>query len=233
MPPNRKKELLAHLSSRQAWILLIGYIGLMIALAIVLQRYVDRESLRAVVDNTGPFGVLIFLLIEYIYIILVPIYNTGIHIAAGYIFGGHLGLLLNFISTSAGLFTIIILVKHYGRPILSRIISKKILRRYDSLAHRIGPITLFMIYVLPLFPDDEITYLIAASGRVSFWRFILPVFLGNIAKAAVSYIGDEGLEGFPMAFGTRALVLAFGVILIGVQEILFQRYQKKLPYKHF
>ena len=222
-----RKELLGHFSSRQAWLVIIGYITFMIVLAIIVHQYIDRESLHSVVKSTGYFSILIFLLIEYIYIIFVPIYNTTIHLAAGYIFGGHIGWLLNFLATSAGLFTIIFLVKRYGRRLINKIVSEKKLKRYDSLTNRIGPLTLFIIYVLPGFPDDEITYLMAASKTVQFWRFIIPVLLGNVAKAAVSYIGDEGVHGFSMAAGTRIIVFIIGIIIIGIQEFLFHRYYNK------
>lgn len=217
-----KKELFSEITNRQALIMVFGYIFLMVILAIVLQQTVDREWLRQVVSDTGNFGLIIFFLIEYIYIILVPVYNTTIHLAAGYIFGGDIGWVLNFLATSAGLFTIIYLVKRFGRPLLQRIVPSRIYNRYDDLSHRIGPITLFLVYVLPLFPDDEITYLIAA-GQVRFARFVLPVLLGNVTKAAVSYIGDEGMAGFQMALGTRVIVLVIGIILIGIQEYWFSK----------
>lgn len=199
----------------------------MTAIGVLLHLYVDREALRQLVNRNGSLGIWLFLLIEYVYVFFAPIYNTPIHLAAGYIFGGQLGWLLNFVATTAALFTIIGLVKHYGRPLLGRIVSESKLQKYDKLTQRIGPVALFVAYVLPLFPDDEITYMLAAGERVQFWRFILPVILGNVTKSAVSFIGDEGSQGVPVALGSRLLVLLVGLVLIGIQEYLVGRSKRK------
>lgn len=193
------------------------YVSAMIVLGVIVTRFVDREWLRQIVDSAGILGIGVFLVIEYIYVVLVPVYNTMIHLAAGYVFGGSTGWVLNFVATSAGLFTIVLLVKRFGRPIVERVVARRVLDRYDAVSRRIGPIALFLIYVLPLFPDDEFTYLIAAS-QVRFGRFVLPVLLGNVTKAAVSYIGDEGTGGIPMAAGSRLVVLVVGIVVIGLQE---------------
>lgn len=215
----------SHLSSRRAWFILILYVTVLTAIGVVLHLYVDREELRQLVQQNGSLGIWLFLLIEYLYIFFVPIYNTPIHLAAGYIFGGSTGWLLNFVTTTAALFTIIALVKYFGRPfLLTHMVSESKLQKYDKLTLRIGPVALFVAYVLPLFPDDEITYMLAAGERVQIWRFILPVTLGNITKAAVSYIGDEGSQGVPMAIGSRVVVLLIGLVLIGVQEYLVRNY---------
>lgn len=223
MHSETRKAFIDQLSSKQAWIILIGYIAVMIAVALLLRQYVDREVLRAVVERNGSLGIWLFLLIEYLYVVLVPIYNTPIHLASGYIFGGNMGWLLNFISTTAGLFTIVALVRYYGRPLLKKMVPQRIFKRYDKFAENIGPITLFIVYVLPLFPDDEITYMLAAGGRIPFWRFVAPILFGNVTKAAVSYIGDEGSAGVVTALGTRVVVLIVGVLIIGIQEYLVRR----------
>ncbi len=207
-----------HISSRQAWLFLGIYIAIMIALAFIVTQYTDRDVLRTTVDRLGSVGALAFLIIEYLYVVFVPIYNTAIHVASGYIFGGQLGWILNIIATTAGLFTIIVLVRSYGRLLLDKVVSKGILKYYDSIVSKIGVVTLFIIYVLPLFPDDEITYLLAAGKRIQFWRFIIPVVLGNIAKTSTSYVGDEGVGGISMTIGTRVVVLVVGLIIIGIQE---------------
>lgn len=226
MKTQAKKIFLERLSSRQAWALLIGYVSITVAVGLAIQHYVDQESLRSFVSGYGSWGPFLFLLIEYVYVLFVPIYNTPIHLAAGYIFGGSRGWLINFVATTGALFTIVALVKYYGRPLLNRVVSERTLNRYERFVGSIGPIALFVVYVLPLFPDDEITYMLAASERVRFWRFIAPIVLGNVTKAAVSYIGDRGSAGIATALSTRVVILVIGLILISAQEYLIRERQK-------
>jgi len=219
------KLILRDITSRKALLCLGLYILFMIVLAILAVKYIDREWLQETFKQKDAWGLLLFGLIEYLYTIFVPIYNTTIHLTAGYIFGGHLGWVLNFITTTVGLFTIVLLVKRFGRPLLEKIVPHSFLRRYDKIATKVGPLTLFMVYVLPLFPDDELTYVITAAN-IKLSRFIFPILLGNITKAAVSYIGDEGSTGFAPAIGSRVVILVFGIVIIGAQEYFYQKRTK-------
>ena len=198
------------------------YVSLMVIAAIVFSKYVDREALQAVVKSSGSLGMVAYFLIEVIYVTLTPLFNTAILIASGYIFGGHVGFVMNFLATSVGLFIIVFLVKKYGRPLLQRILSPHFYNRFDHLAQKIGPITLLICYVLPFTPDDELTYIVAA-GPIRIKRFILPILLGTLAKAAYSYIGDMGTKGIAIATYARLIMLVIGLVIVGTREYLFRR----------
>src|SRR3989338_1996890 len=145
------------------------------------------------------FGLgIIYFLIEVVYVTLTPLFNTAILIASGYIFGGHLGFIINFFATSLGLLLIVLLVRKFGRPLLQRIISQDFYNRFDQLTQKAVPITLLIVYVLPFTPDDELTYIVAA-GPIKFKRFILPIIFGTLAKSAYSYIGAMGAKGIVIA----------------------------------
>ena len=144
----------------------------MIVSAIIFTKYVDRESLQEIVKGSGNFGILVYFLIEIVYVTFTPLLNTFILIGSGYIFGGHLGFIINFLATSIGLFLIVLLVKKYGRPLLKKVVSQKYYNRFDKITQKVGPITLLICYVLPFTPDDELTYIVAA-GPIKFRRFIL------------------------------------------------------------
>ncbi|MFZ5391353.1 MAG: TVP38/TMEM64 family protein [Patescibacteria group bacterium] len=212
--PNKSKRSLFYLLS---YLVFTTIAGLLIA------KYMDRQSLQSVVNNLGNLGILVFWLVEILYIILTPFYNTAIHIAAGYIFGGFWGFVLNFTATTVGLMLIVVLVKKFGRPWLKNILPDHFYKNFDNLTQKIGPLFLFLIYVLPFTPDDEMTYIVAA-GPVGFKRFILPILLGNIAKSAMSYIGDSGGEGLIIALNVRVIMLIVGLIVVGTQEYFIKKF---------
>ena len=117
---------------------------------------------------------------------------------------------------------IVFLVKKYGRPLLQRILSPHFYDRFDQLTQKVGPITLLICYVLPFTPDDELTYIVSA-GPIGIKRFILPILLGTLAKAAYSYIGDMGTRGIAIATYARLIMLLVGLIVVGIQEYIFRR----------
>jgi uncharacterized membrane protein YdjX (TVP38/TMEM64 family) len=194
----------------------------MIVVAYFFNKYIDKETLQTIVKNTGQLGILIYGLLEIIYVTFTPLLNTFVLIASGYIFGGNLGFVINFISTTIGLFLIVVLVKKYGRPLLQRLVSPRFYGHFDKITKQIGPITLFIVYVLPFTPDDELTYIIAA-GAIKLRRFILPIILGTIAKAAYSYIGDQGTHGIAIAAYFRIIILIVGLVIIGLQEYVIKK----------
>ena len=198
------------------------YVAMMIIAAIVFSQYIDRNHLQAIVYSSGGLGIAIYFLIEVIYVTLTPLFNTAILITSGYLFGGHVGFVLNFFATTAGLFLIVFLVKMYGRSLLQQVIPQNFYNRFDHLAQKIGPITLFIVYVLPFTPDDELTYIVAA-GPIGIKRFILPILLGTLAKSAYSYIGDMGARGISIAIYIRVVLLVVGIIVVGMQEYVLLR----------
>jgi len=219
---NKFKKIIYNRSKLKSIIILSIYIVLMIAAAFVFSKYVDKESLQEIVKNTGQFGLVIFFLIEIVYVTFTPLLNTFILIISGFIFGGHIGFVINFLSTTIGLFLIIFLVNRYGRPLLQRMVLPRFYRRFDKITQKIGPITLLIVYVLPFTPDDELTYIVAA-GPIGIKRFIFPILLGTIAKAAYSYIGDLGARGVTIAAYTRVIMLIVGLIIVGLQEYVIKR----------
>lgn len=172
-------------------LVIVAYLLVMIGTAVVFSKYVDQDSLQETVKDSGVFGIIIYSLIEIVYVTFTPLLNTFILIASGYIFGGHLGFLVNFFSTATGLFLIVILVHKYGRPLLQRLASPRFYQRFDHITQKMGPMILLVVYIVPFTPDDELTYILAA-GPVEFKRFVLPVLFGTLAKSAYSYIVISG-----------------------------------------
>ncbi|MFH1376455.1 MAG: VTT domain-containing protein [Candidatus Woesearchaeota archaeon] len=205
-------------------IIICVYIALMIVAAVIFTKYIDRESLQVVVESSGQWGMVIYFFIEVVYVTLTPLFNTFILIAAGYIFGGHVGFIINFLATTIGLFLIVFLVKRYGRPLLKKVVAPRFYNRFDQITQKVGPITLLIVYILPFTPDDELTYIVAA-GPIGIKRFILPILLGTLAKSAYSYIGDIGVDGIYIATYARIILLIVGLIIVGIQEYIIKKRQ--------
>lgn len=201
---------------------LVLYALLMVVVALLIQKYVNREMLQDVVRSSGNFGIFVYYLIEVAYITFTPFLNTFILIVSGYIFGGLLGFMVNFLAATTSLLLIVFLVKKYGRPLLKKVVSESFYNNFDKITQKVGPMLLLVAYVVPFSPDDELTYIVAA-GPLGFKRFILPVILGSIGKASYSYIGDLGGPGIITATYFRISVLAIGLILVGFQEYILKK----------
>jgi uncharacterized membrane protein YdjX (TVP38/TMEM64 family) len=210
------------MSKTKSILLIGGYILLMIAAAVVFTKYVNQDSLQELVEQSGALGIVIYTIIEIVYVTFTPLFNTFILIASGYIFGAHLGFIINFVATAIGLCLIVLLVRTYGRPLLQKLVSPRLYTRFDRITQKVGPLALLIVYIIPFTPDDELTYIVAA-GPLPFKRFIVPILLGTLAKAAYSYIGDLGGSGIAIAFIWRVALLVVGIIFVGLQEYIGAR----------
>jgi len=194
-------------------ILIISYIIIIFISWYFLSTYfLDQEKIRTIINSFGIFGPILFILLQITQNVIAPIAHYPILLAGGFIWGHYIGFVLNWIGTILGTYLIIILTKKYGRPIVNKMVSKKIIEKYDWIFKKISPYGLFLIYALPVFPDDEITYLIGLSNMPKkniFWAIIL----GKIPGAALSFTGNNALTGAIPTLIIQIIVLILGTII--------------------
>lgn len=182
---------------------------------------VDKESVREIVAGYGIFSPLVFVLIQIIQNVVAPIAHQPLLMAGGFIFDPITGFFLNWIGTVIGTFLIFLIGKRFGRPLVDKMVSKKAIERYDSIVKKLGPFGLFLIYAIPFFPDDEITYLVAISG-IPIKSIIPAIILGKIGGATNSFIGDDPINGSLVSIIIGSIVLVLGS--------LFYLREKYLPF---
>ena len=204
--------------NRKTKYILIG-IGLLIPIIVLLiYGYANPASLDAMreyVDGFGMWAPVVFLIIQVLQVVLAPIsgYVTGI--IGGLMFGLWYGALLNYIGTIIGHVIAFYLAKKIGRPIVEKIVKRETLEKYDRFWDKGGVFLLFIIYYLPLFPDDEISYIVGAS-KMRFIPFLMANVLGRTGGAlALAYIGSGikiDLTFFLLLFFLGIFALIFSII---------------------
>ena len=172
------------------------------------------------------FGIvapLFFILVQALQVIIAPISHYTVGAIGGYLYGPWLGGLLNYVGRMIGHMCAFIIARKLGRPILKKIAPDDFIEKYDKIIGGVGtdgkvnklqPTILFLIYFLPLFPDDEISYIVGASKMKC-----KPFFLANLfgqagGSLSLAYLGSgvstndplfwilsiSTLLGFPIIF---------------------------------
>jgi uncharacterized membrane protein YdjX (TVP38/TMEM64 family) len=170
---------------------------------------IDKEAVRNLVSGYGIFAPFLFMLIQIGQNIIAPIAHYPILLAGGFIFGPVLGFLYNWLGTSIGTISIILLSRKFGRPLINKMVSQKFIKKYDHIIQKLSPYGLFLIYALPIFPDDEISYLIGVSV-MPVKSIVSAVILGKIPGAGLSFMGDEVVKGI-----SPTVILQVAVLIIG------------------
>jgi len=177
---------------------------------------VDKEAVRNIVSGYGLFSPLIFILIQITQNIIAPIAHYPILLAGGFIFGPVLGFFYNWVGTTIGTCLIILLVKKFGQPLVEKMVNRRFIDKYNEIIKKLSPFGLFIIYFLPGFPDDEISYLVALSSMPT-KEILIAIILGKMGGATLSFVGDD------LANGTLPIVIINAVMLLAGVIFYFRK----------
>ncbi len=183
----------------------------------------SREAVMNYVENFGFWAPLIFVIIQILQVVLAPINGYTIGIAGGFIFGVWQGFLLNYIGRVIGHLIAFVLAQKLGRNLVKKIVKRKTLKKYDNFWEKGGSFLLFLIYYLPFFPDDTISY-IAGTSKIKFKFFMIANIFGNIGGSlALAYIG-AGMDATKISF-----YIIFFIVFIVALFLLYYWYKKYYP----
>jgi uncharacterized membrane protein YdjX (TVP38/TMEM64 family) len=166
---------------------------------------VDRQAVTNTINHQGVWGPLLIFAIMLLQVFFALIPGHALVLAAGYVYGFALCLLLTVGSTVLGSQISFTIARRYGRRLIYRLASPQAIDRWDRLAANQGGMFYFFVFVLPIFPSDLMCY-VAGLGRVSPRRFFLANVTGRlVASSFVALVGSRGFH-MPVIFWVAALL---------------------------
>ena len=187
---------------------LSSIIGILATIALLIYGYQagifsSAEQLSYMISQAGIWGPLIFIFIQIIQCVI-PIIPGGLSCVAGIIlFGPFYGFIYNYIGILLGSLINFILARHYGKPLIETIVSKKTYNKYISWLDRgkhfdkLFTLAIFM----PVAPDDFLCML-AGLTKMTYKKFITIIVLGKPASLLVYSLGlTTALEAIMKTLG--------------------------------
>ncbi len=135
---------------------------------------------------------IVFILLVALQVIFAPIPGQVIGIASGYIFGTVFGTLFCILGLLLGSFLAFLLSRKFGRPFVEKIISKEKISKLDNKVLKYGLFPLFLVYLLPTFPDDLICFL-AGLSKIKTKDFLFISTIGRLPGFLVLNLIGAGL----------------------------------------
>lgn len=177
------------------------------------QSFAETQSAwREFASAYGLFAPLVFVIIQALQVVITPVNHYSIGVAGGFLFGPYLGALLNWVGRMIGHVTAYTLASRYGRTLAERYIHPNTLARYDAIVKN-QSLGLFVMYFLPFFPDDEMSY-IAGLSRMRFRMFLLANAFGHVGGSlGLAYIG-AGIDTRDPLFWILFIVTLLGFPLL-------------------
>jgi len=190
-------------------VLLLGVVALVIWGGPLFALFSDTDRLHSLVEDAGAWGPLLFIALQILQVFFAPIPGQVTGFAGGYLFGTVLGTAYTLIGAVIGFTLIFILARKLGRPFVEYFVSKKVLDKFDYIANTKGVFVLFLIFLLPAFPDDIICY-IAGLTTIRIRILVLIATLGRLPGYLVLSFSGSGVADNNF----RTVVIILSVVLV-------------------
>lgn len=196
------------------------FLLVLISLGLLLWRPLNnllqnQDNLRNFILSFDILAPIVLILLVVLQILFAPIPGQIAGLASGYIFGPILGTLYSITGFIIGSFLVFFLSRKYGRPFVEKIIKKKTIKKFDNLVLNKGLFALFLLYLLPIFPDDAISY-IAGLSKLKIRDLLIVSTIGRLPGFLIlSLVGAE------IVSRESNLYLALFGILIVLSFILY------------
>lgn len=192
-------------------VLAVVLVGSMVVAGIVfLPLLGDVERIAQLVDDAGIWGPVLFVVIQALQVVAAPVPGQVTGLAAGYLFGPLWGTVYCAIGGTIGCTIVFVLSRRLGRPFVESFVSARALKRFDYLADTGGAIVLFLIFLVPIFPDDIISY-IAGLTRVPIHRLVLVALFGRLPGYVLYAVAGERAAAADM---TAVIVIAVATLVL-------------------
>lgn len=188
------------------------------------QFFSNQENIRTFVDQFGIFSPLTFVILQILQVIITPFSHYAVSIAGGFIFGVWQGFIYNWIGRVIGTAIAFYLGRYLGRKIIKHVVKEETVKKYDHYFEK-GKILLFLAYFLPIFPDDELSYL-AGFSSINPKIFLPLMAIGHISGSlSLAYLGN----GIKSAKEPLFIILSLVTLIGGIWFIWYYQKIKKDP----
>jgi uncharacterized membrane protein YdjX (TVP38/TMEM64 family) len=172
--------------------------------------FVNRKKIVHFVNSFGPLSVVIFIGLQIVQVLVAPIPGELNGFIGGYLYGPVLGTIYSTIGLTIGSWLAFLLARWLGMPFVEKIINPKIIQKYDYfMEHRGIPIT-FILFLIPGFPKDALSYIIGLSHMKTTTFLILCTagrLLGTIMLSiSGSYARNDQNAAMLAILGISALI---------------------------
>ncbi len=199
------------------WLKFILFLSGLAIICIILYHtgwinvFLNKERAREFLESLGPIAFLGFIILQVAQVVFAPIPGEVTGILGGYFFGLFWGIVLSTIGLTLGSYIAFALSRHFGRPLVEKLVDRAMLDRFDYVLHKKGLAVIFLLFLLPGFPKDYLCFILGL-GHLTTLEFLTVSTVGRV-------------------FGTILLTLGGGYIrceqygrlyiLIGIATVIF------------
>nr|WP_303647646.1 VTT domain-containing protein [Haloarchaeobius sp. HME9146] len=157
-------------------------------------------------------------------VVVAPVPGQVLAFTAGYLFGAGPGFAYSMTGATVGTYLALLLARRYGRPYVERVVTPDALDRFDDFLGEYGLAGVFVVFLLPGFPDDVICFA-AGMSDLDVRKLVLVSVAGRTPGYLVLVFSGAGLAQEQVYQSVGLLVAAgcVGIALFWKREVLLRR----------
>lgn len=191
-----------------------------------LDRFTNVESFRQYIDSFGNNAVILFVLIQFLQVVVLPIPGFVTVGAGVLLFGAFKGAVLSYLGIVSGSLIAFFFGRIFGYKAVKWLIGEDNLKKGLKAVKGKDRIILVFMFLFPFFPDDILCF-VAGISAVDTRFFILTVLVTRLISIFVaSYSLNNSIIPFNTWWGI--LIWAFIAIVIVVLSLLIYKKGDKI-----
>jgi uncharacterized membrane protein YdjX (TVP38/TMEM64 family) len=125
--------------------------------------FISRKKIVQFVNSFGPLSVVIFIGLQILQVIVAPIPGEVNGFIGGYLYGPFLGTIYSTIGLTVGSCLAFVLARWLGLPFVEKVVTPDVISKYDHFMKHRGTLITFILFLIPGFPKDALSYIIGLS----------------------------------------------------------------------
>ena len=180
----------------------------------------DEGSFQAYLERSGNFMTALFILLQFLQVVILPIPSTVTVVAGSALFGPLLGSLYSLAGIIIGSLVAFCIGRYAGYRVVAWMVGKETLDKWLEKIKGKDKLLLSAMFLLPVFPDDVLCF-VAGMSSMSLLYFFIVILVSRILAI---FITSYSITIIP--FDTWWGLLIWG-ILIALVVVLFVFLYKK------
>jgi uncharacterized membrane protein YdjX (TVP38/TMEM64 family) len=195
-----------------------------------VRLYSDKRYLKNLVASWGWMAPLVFMGIQAMQVIISPFPGEITGPVGGALFGTFWGVVYSTIGLTAGTLVCFAVGRRWGEPLVRPWLSERHWNKMSFILEAEGAILCFILYLIPGFPKDIISYLFGISP-MPFWLFALISTVARIPGTVIaSYFGAHVADHqYLYALAFIAFVAALCLPFYYYRDRLVARFHRRRP----
>lgn len=180
-----------------------------------IMMFTDLEKVQEFVRSYGPYAMAISFILMVLQAVIPPIPAFVITLTNAALFGWVQGAILSWSSAMVAAALCFYLAKLFGRDIVVRFFSEKLVNESDKFFNKYGSKTILITRLLPFISFDLISY-VGGLTSIKFRNFMIATGIGQLPATIIySYVGGQ-ISGGAQKLFIGLLALFILVVLAGL-----------------